>query len=110
MEVSDEMWKWAEEQCSNQEGPASFLLNILIGAMRRMNSAEKRQERLDRLRQMQSTMWEVCDLIDKRRPDLYPADDDISGIMGAIDRAWKPGMTAEEVFAAVVPNLSPPSH
>jgi len=34
MEVSDEMWKWAEEQCSNQEGPASFLLNILIAEMR----------------------------------------------------------------------------
>src|SRR5262249_38108614 len=66
---------------------------------------EMSDEKLERLRQMDPTMWEVCDLIKKRRPDLYPSDGDVSHIMGMIDRAWSPGVTEEEVFAKIMPLL-----
>jgi hypothetical protein len=66
---------------------------------------EMSDEKLERLRQMDPTMWEVCDLIKKRRPDLYPSDGDVSHIMGMIDRAWSPGMSEEEVFAEVEAQL-----
>jgi hypothetical protein len=42
MSIPDNMWNWAEERCiANSEGPASFLRNIIIGAMATDPSARK---------------------------------------------------------------------
>jgi hypothetical protein len=63
------------------------------------------EERLERVR-MECAALDVCDLIEKRRPDLYPDNYDVSPIvLGMIERVWKPRMTIEECYATVLPEL-----
>src|SRR5215475_4137817 len=66
---------------------------------------ETSDEKRERLLQLQPLTLAVCELIKKRRPDLYQDGDDATEIMDAVDSAWKPGITAEEVYDEVVPQL-----
>jgi len=66
---------------------------------------ETSDEKRERLLQLQPLTLAVCELIKECRPDLYQDGDDATEIMDAVDRAWKPGITAEEVYDEVVPQL-----
>jgi len=66
---------------------------------------ETSDEKRERLLQLQPLTLAVCELIKKRRPDLYQDGDDATEIMDAVDRAWKRGITAEEVYDAIISEL-----